>query len=157
MDTLMCLVTSTPTAIDVFMAAGLVLEQTAQAETTGTATSTSVNMVTATPTPTIMVITNTPTTANACSQGNLYGASRDGYCVNDGNNGSKIFCDFDRDAGCTNISANGNANASITNSDTCAACTPNGHANATNTCVLVDLILEQFLQPRTPTPTFPPI
>ena len=57
-------VTSTPTPVDIFIAAGLALEETAQAESVGTATPTPVNMVTATPTLTKIVVTNTPTAQN---------------------------------------------------------------------------------------------
>lgn len=57
-------VTASPTPRNVFIAAALVLEQTAQAEAVGTATSTPINVVTATHTPTLQVVTNTPTPAN---------------------------------------------------------------------------------------------
>lgn len=57
-------VTASPTPRDVFIAAALIIEATAQAEAVGTATSTPINMVTATPTPTRQVVTNTPTAAN---------------------------------------------------------------------------------------------
>lgn len=57
-------VTSTPTPLNVFVAAGLALEATANAETTGTATSTPNFWVTATPTVTPLVVTNTPVPQN---------------------------------------------------------------------------------------------
>lgn len=57
-------VTATPTPLNVFIAAGLLLEATANAQTTGTATPTPDNWITATPTNTKMVITNTPVPGN---------------------------------------------------------------------------------------------
>lgn len=60
-------VTSTPTPINVFVAAGFVMEATANARTTGTTTPTPANMMTATPTPTFIIVTNTSTPVNGAT------------------------------------------------------------------------------------------
>lgn len=57
-------VTATPTAQDVFAAATLSAQKTADAETTGTATATPRNMLLATRTPGPIVVTSTPTAEN---------------------------------------------------------------------------------------------
>ena len=57
-------ITATPLPPNVFMAAGLVLEATANAATTGTATPTPSYWITATPTNTPLVVTNTPVAEN---------------------------------------------------------------------------------------------
>lgn len=60
-------VTSTPTPINVFVAAAHVLEATEQARVIGTATPTPPNMVTATATPTFIIVTNTSTPINGAT------------------------------------------------------------------------------------------
>lgn len=60
-------VTNTPTPASVLIAAGMVLEATALAESVGTATSTPKNWVTATSTPTPKVVTKTPLPENTAT------------------------------------------------------------------------------------------
>lgn len=61
------IVTATPTAQDVWAAATLAAQQTANALSTGTATPTPRNMVLATRTPTPQVVTSTPTAENSAT------------------------------------------------------------------------------------------
>ncbi|MBV7332011.1 hypothetical protein KFU94_28040 [Chloroflexi bacterium TSY] len=145
-------VTSTPTPIDVFVAAGLVLEQTAQAETTGTATPTPVNMVTATPTPTVMVITNTPTAANA-AEATFMVRQATAIALTTGTMDPRYF------ATVTDTPVIPTLVPTVTPTPLPPTATPAPPAPPTATPtpqILVDLSLEQFVQTPVPTPTFPP-